>query len=609
MREWLAVVVLALVLGSAPARAAPPPPPPEEEAPETDETAEDESAVAPTPVAAPVVGTEVKEPPPAGYQEVPGSPETQTEGDLRVTVETGALRPARGYLPVQVTLQSLGRSPREVRLEAESSGGSRGGSTTRQVELGAHQRLVTWLPVPVTGSAGLVRVQSPGVSMRVFSYYSAPPSGQPLLVLGSEKAFVEGTRMERSDKRPRVSVRFIPLEDAPRELAAYVGASPIVVAGEVTALSAEAWSALEAYAATGGLLVLLKPPRDVARRLPLLAERTSGDPLLYGFGQVLLCNGAQACGTTLLEHVGFPANGQPAHEGLLSPAGPAPRWQGRGQLNDGAQPLLPGVRAPVGRFMLLITLFVLAVGPGGLLLARRKGPVALLVAVPSVALLTCLCIVAWSVLVEGFSVHAARYSFIWLDRERDRVLVAGVGGYYANLEPRGLQLPVLGVLLSPDLEWDAQTLDADWTQGMVVAGGFLPSRTYREWGELAVVPSRARLVVRREGAGYRAQNALGAELRSGCVRLGDQLWSVPALADGAEGELRILPGLSEAAIADLPSEARDRFSGGAWGVLQSKLPEGGFLARLGGAGLGPTTALAVELERGEHILRGRVDAP
>ena len=122
--------------------------------------------------------------------------------------------------------------------------------------------------------------------------------------------------------------------------------------------------------------------------------------------------------------------------------GPPPRWENnRFALRGGETPLLPNALVPVGRFLVLIFLFSLVVGPGGLMLARRKGPVALLIGVPAVALLTCLIIVADSVLGDGFVTHASRYSYTWLDRPRDRLVTSAVAGYYANLSPRRCRSP------------------------------------------------------------------------------------------------------------------------------------------------------------------------
>ncbi|WP_375768029.1 hypothetical protein NR798_41145 [Archangium gephyra] len=601
MRERLPAALLALLLCASPALAAPEPEPAvvdEETAAEetaAEEEEEDKSWV-------------------PGYQEVPGQAVNVSEGDLQATVVNSVLRPMRGYLPLEVTLYNPGSTPRAVSLSVESQRVGRSQVATRQVEVGPRQRLSAWLPVPTTSQGGLVRVRSPGASFRNFNFYSVEPEGQPVLVLGSEQAFESGTKLPRVKKRPKLSVRFVTPQDAPRELALYVGYPLVVVAGDVTALPADAWSALEAYASTGGYLILLRPPRDVAGRLPLLTTTPTG-VLPYGFGRVRVCGKAEECGAGLLTDVSLMEEPSVGHVGVVAPAGPAPSWQrGGGQrLNDGEVPLLPGVQAPVGRFLLLITLFVLAVGPGGLALARRKGPVALLIAVPSVALVTCLAIVAWSVLVEGFSVHASRYSLTWLDRDRDRALTVGLAGYYANLEPEGLRIPALAALLGPDLSWEDQATEADWTNGMVVTGGFLRSRSYREWGELAVQPSRARLTVRREGQGLRVQNALGAPLAEGYVRLGGQLWQLPELADGAEGEATLAPAsdvkVSFTGLVAFPEPVKRRFSRVPWDTLDAPLPEGGFAAKLEGPGLTPTAALPVELHEGLHFVHGRVDGP
>ncbi|MFL5357686.1 hypothetical protein [Archangium sp.] len=549
-----------------------------------------------------------------GYQEVQTHMESEADGDLRISVGSAVLRPLRGYIPLQVMVHNSGSAPRVVRISIDSNGVGRAELASRQVEVGPRQLLTVWLPVPVAAHGGSVRVQSPGLGFRIFSFYSMDPVGQPVLVLGSEKAFKAGTQLKRVDNGPKLSARFVGLEDAPRELAAYVGHAFVVVAGDVTAIPADAWSALEAYASTGGTLVLLRPPRDVNTRLPLLSGTTSGGVHPYGFGKVRLCGMAEACGAALLADATAMGEPDKAQAGVISPVGPPPSWQRHSyMLNDGEQPLLPGVQAPVGRFLLLITLFVLAVGPGGLALARRKGPVALLIAVPSVALVTCLAIVVWSVLVDGFSVHASRYSLTWLDRPRDRALTVGISGYYANLEPDGIHVPALAALLGPDVDWDAQAVEADWSNGMAVTGGFLPSRTYREWGELAVVPTRARLVVRREGKEWRVQNALGAPLAEGYVRLGGKVWELPALADGAEAALT--SGSDSTSRKTAPQLAsffgapERRFKNVSWSELDKPLQEGGFLARVEGPGMLPTAVLPVELHQGLHLVRGRVDGP
>ncbi|HEX8818700.1 MAG TPA: hypothetical protein VF794_02140 [Archangium sp.] len=566
------------------------------------------------PVGASTVVEANEEPSVPGYQLSQGQTLNMlTEGELRASLTTGVLRPSRGYIPVEVSLHNTGPTPRVVRIDVESHGANRSATATREVEVGPRQRLVAWLPVPISSRGGRVSLRGQDFATAPFTFYSVDAAGAAVLVLGSESAFHAGTDLPRVEKDPTLSVRLITPENAPRELAAYVGHAGVVVASDVTALPADAWSALEAYAATGGHLSLLRPPRDVGERLPLLTGTTPGDHP-YGFGRVRLCDAAKECGAGLLSDTIRKEGADENPVGIVSPIGPPPSWQRGGRiLNDGAQPLLPGVQAPVGRFLLLITLFVLAVGPGGLALARRKGPVAVLIAVPSVALVTCLAIVAWSVLVEGFSLHAARYGVTLLDRARDRALTVGLNAYYANLEPEGVRLPTLGALLGPDVDWDAYAMEADWTNGMVVGAGFLPSRTYREWGEVAVVPTRARLTVRREGQSLRVRNALGARLVEGSVRFGDQVWTLPALAEGAEGLATPVessaPRKSLAEVRGFPAGVEGRFSRMPWDTLSGPLPEGGFMARLEGPGMMPTAALPVELHEGLHFVVGRVDGP
>ncbi|QRN98813.1 hypothetical protein JRI60_07220 [Archangium violaceum] len=619
MRERLATALLALLLCASPALAQPsavtaqvPAPVPPPIAPAQQEVVEEDAAteVPEQEEMEPATGEERWGTAHRGYLEVQSQSVNLAEGELRATLANGVLRPARGYVPMEVTLQNPGSTPRVVRIGIESNLTGRSEVAAREVEVGPHQRLVAWVPIPVGVSGGMVRLRSPDATFRPYNFYSVDGEGQSTLVLGSEKSFQSGTSLPRVEKQPKLSVRFVPPEDAPRELASYVGHALVVVAGDVTSVPADAWNALEAYAATGGHLVLVRPPRDVAGRLPLLTSNDSGvQP--YGFGVVRLCGKAEECGAGLLSDADAMEAPSQGFVGVVSPVGRAPAWMhGSAMLNNGEQPLLPGVQAPVGRFLILITLFVLAVGPGGLALARRKGPVALLIAVPSVALVTCLAIVAWSVLVEGFSIHAARYSLTWLDREHDRALTVGVGGYYANLEPEGIQIPALGALLGPDLNWDMQVPEADWTNGMVVTGGFLPSRTYREWAEVAAVPSRARLIVRREGEVLRVQNALGAPLVAGYVEIGGREWSLPALADGAEGEATQAPSSTNHSLPELlgfSEPVKNRFARVPWDTLLGPLPEGDFIAKLEGRGMAPSSALEVELHEGLHVVRGRVD--
>jgi hypothetical protein len=556
-----------------------------------------------------------EEPVRAGYADTTGNLENLEDLDgLRVSVRTGALRARRGYTPLEVTLHNTENVPQPVRLSFQ--GYSSGSSTAeRVVELAPRQRLTTHLLVPAPVQSGLFTVNGPNLRPRQTGVYLDEGSALSALVLGPSKAFEAGTGIPRAEdsKPPEVNVRFVPVQDAPRELAAYVGFHVVAVTEEVASVPADVWAALENYAAAGGSLLVARVPRDVPQRLPLLHPEPQRDAWnAYGFGHVYLCqSGVQDCGRAMLAV-------NEASKPPLDPIGPPPRWEtSRYALAGGETPLLPNALVPLGRFLVFIFLFSLVVGPGGLILARRKGPAALLIGVPAVALVTCLIIVGNSLLVDGFVTHASRYSYTWLDRPRDRAVTAVVAGYYANLPAGTVRLPSNSVLIAP-AEVDDWLVDVNWTGGGMEADGFLPARTYVEWGELAVVPTRARLVARPEGPAVRVQNALGAPLKAGYLRLGKKTYWLPEIADGAEGvatEQGAASGTSKdpqvaliEAIVNPPVHVKRRGAHVGGGFMQP-LEEGGFVAQLGGQGFGPLAGMDVELHEGIHYVRGRVDTP
>jgi len=546
--------------------------------------------------------------PQTGYRNASGKVDVLEESDLRAAIRTATLKPPRGYTPLEVVLQNSGPVPLQVRLSFQGHYGMGSRVSQRTVDVGPRGRVVAWLPVPAALQAGTLTVDAPGLPRMSQPMYLDDAGEAAVLVLGTVKDFEAGTVMQETQESqdPLFAARFLEQKEAPRELSAYVGYPAVVIAGDATQVPSDVWAVLEAYAATGGRLVLTRPPRDVRERLPLLPTDTSSQEALYGFGHVWQCQGATACGV-LLANLPSDVTGGP-----VSPMGPPPRWDRGDALQSGLQPLLTNARAPVGRFLLLIFAFALAVGPGGLILARRKGPVAVLVVVPLVSLVTCLALVAWSVLVDGFAVHAARYSLTWLDGGRSRAVTLGVAAWYANLSPDAVQLPGTSTLLPPE-SGDEAPAALDWTEGLTVTDGFLPPRTYREWGEVAVLPSRARLVLRDEGGSLRVQNALGTALEEGYLKRGGVHYRLPALEDGAEGVLeKPVPEEPTPMLADdllrhmggglyprLVHDTKSRF----WLALS----EGDFLVRTGGLGMAPTSALKVELEAGVHLVRGRAE--
>ncbi|WP_147446844.1 hypothetical protein [Corallococcus sp. CA047B] len=541
----------------------------------------------------------------SGYREVVETPETFPEqGDLKATLRSVTLVPQRGYTPIQVTVHNSSGQPRPVRLSIHSQGRV----TERSLQLGPRERVVTYLMLPSDIQSGQLHMDSPGMPTATEGFYLDSYRGARVMVLGDLKSFVSTTQLDRAEenREPLVATRFLDARVAPRELAAYVGYDAVLVTAPPGEVPDDVWAVLESFALVGGRLVLAQPPANPRLHFPLLQD-TDAELASYGFGQVRQFLGCRdtpgLCGQRLAEDAA-------GASGVVVPAGPPPRWDRSSLLRDGRAPLLESARAPVGRFMLLIFLFTLAAGPGGLMLARRKGPLAVLIAVPTLAAITCLGLVAWSVLVDGFRVHAARYSLTLLDRERSRAVTVGLTAWYANLTEGGVSMPASSVLLSP-MEPEDPPSGLDWTRGMVLRDSFLPSRTYREWGEVAVLPSRARLTVRKAEDGIVVQNALGAAVEAGRVRFQGQLWDLPAVADGAEAKAELITSEKNVALLDLEQnhplsltyQPGLRFPAAA-SALDGDLPDGDFLVRLGGRGFAPTAAVDVDLEAGVHLMRG-----
>ncbi|MCY1000837.1 hypothetical protein OWM54_27170 [Myxococcus sp. MISCRS1] len=565
-------------------------------------------AAAPVDVA--TAATAVKAP--TGYRDASGSVDSLAQDYLRVTVRRGSLKPQRGYWAAEVTLHNGDAQPHPVHLSFRPSYGDVTHAVERTVELAPRQRLVTWLMAPVAWHSGALTVEVPGLPPITEHLFPDNDRFEPVLVVGNSESFEAVTGLTKTPEQedPLFSVRFIDAQEAPRELAAYAGFEMVVLTETATKVPADVWAVLESYALSGGRLVVANPPRDLRERLQLLQSVPLQDGP-YAFGGVWTCdNSAATCRHKIQSELSTLTDD---NRGKTRPQGLRSRWASKVSFGDDEAPLLGTARAPVGPFLLLMTAFALLVGPGAWWLTKRRGPVAVLIAVPAVSLVTCLVLIAWSVLVDGFAVHTARYSLTYLDGARARAVTVGLSGWYANLSPEPLRLPSSSVLIAPHDTEDLMA-DLDWTGGLTVGDGFLPPRTYREWGELAVVPSRARLVLVETGGEPKVQNALGVVVEEGVLRWNGQVRRLPRLADGEEGALGAAepdPGPSQANAADtlvevgMPSPAQYRLQA-ALPLFRRELKDKEFVVRTSGPGPLPTSALSAEVEASVHLIRGEV---
>lgn len=519
-----------------------------------------------------------------------------------VAVESGTVVPSHGYYPLRASIDNSAGPAQRLSLSYESNSGGRR-AIRRTVELQAGERRTVILPVPVELRFGNLRAAGPGIGKLNTTDVFFTPAYRPqtsVLALGNAADFERFVGKPRApggnayDRQERAQVQLMLPGEAPTELASFVGYDAVVVPGALFDTLPEGLRrALEAYAASGGTLVLEKQPRDLAL-FPLLDGSSSpAGRTPYGFGVVGFSLPGELVQAEVRERAA-----------RVSPTGKREAWERTGSGDS----LLPQATAPLGRFLVIIGLFTLAIGPGSILVARRRGSAALLLTIPLTAFVTCAVIIGTSLVGDGFKVHAHFEGYTLLDGASHRAVTVGLGAYYANLAPGRTRFGAGVVPLPPSRADDGQSVGFDWDDGVTIPFDFLPSRSYREWGFLAVEPSRARLGLTAAGGAPTVQNALGAQILELRLRWKGRDWTVAALDDGAAAAAVALAPTASALAAEDSFKLRgaDRFAAEVPARLVQPLGEGEFLARVRGEGFTPLGGLTLEQHESQHLIRGTV---
>lgn len=503
--------------------------------------------------------------------------------------------PNYGYFPVIIHVDNTLGPRQTVKLSYVTSGAGGARTFSRSVDVGQGERRAVTIPVPAHLRYGNVRVRAPGVTEKGEAHVYFNPvtiRQRAVMNIGTAETFQLAVGAKPSySGNANVQVVTLSAEEAPGELTPYVGWDTVVVSGpKFEQLSDAQRRALEAYAALGGHLVLMQSSRGISSSFPLLAADTPR----YGVGQLTFC---EKCGAAkVLEYnAKVPVR-------AIEPKGRRNRYSYDEEAVSELQ--LPVAVAPIGRFLLIITLFTLAIGPGSLWVAKRKGPAALLITIPGTAAVTCALIVGYSALRDGFTVHATVQGFTLLDSTSHRAVTSSVGAFYANLAPGSARFSGDTLVVAPTTSREygsvEQGASINWDEGAKLGADFVPSRSYVEWTFLAVQPTRARLVVKKEGDQVRVQNALGSEVDYAQVRLSDGVYTISSLKDGEEKAATKQNGSSAPQLGTLDK----RISDAGKQVLTSKLREGEFLAALKGPGFTPLGGLSLEHTDSRHIVRG-----
>jgi hypothetical protein len=205
------------------------------------------------------------------------------------------------------------------------------------------------------------------------------------------------------------------------------------------------------------------------------------------------------------------------------------RWDARhGMTPDSANTefakfLVPGVGlAPVSEFRILITLFVLLIGPLNYWWLKRAKRLHLMVlTVPLAAAVTTAGLFAYAIVADGFDTRVRAHSYTRLDQRSGDAVCWTRLSYYAGLSPgKGLTIPA-DIAMYPilpawagdwsvgeqrDLVWDAN--EARLTQG------WLNSRTPTQYLSVRSRKSPHHVEVLDSGDKLRVKNLLGVRIKT-----------------------------------------------------------------------------------------------
>ena len=357
--------------------------------------------------------------------------------------------------------------------------------------------------------------------------------------------------------------------DLPTQWLGYTSLDQLVLTADqlaqIQSENPEAWVAIARWVRSGGNLWLCdlgngwdKLPAALERLGPLVEANEEGDVLWYTpfAAQNVSVSSAFLREATAQERGGEPPSGgtafawRPASLGaLLISQPPFDQLSGQEwtwlQEQDGqnlgwtarhgtspnlpnesfANLLIPGVGlAPVTEFRILITLFVLLIGPVNYWFLRRYKRLHLLIlSVPLAALVVTLALFAYAVVGDGLSTRLRVRSVTTLDQQAGEALSWARLSYYAGLAPSGgLEFPTDAAVYPINPGWTEMSnfggevqltpRALQWADKQYLTEGWLASRTPTQYLTVAARRSDRKLEIAPQGDDVRVTNQLGAAI-------------------------------------------------------------------------------------------------
>lgn len=197
--------------------------------------------------------------------------------------------------------------------------------------------------------------------------------------------------------------------------------------------------------------------------------------------------------------------------------------------------LIPGVGlAPVTSYQVLISLFVIVIGPVNYFLLRKRQKLHLLIfTIPAFALLVTTLLIGYSVIADGLGIRLRARSYTLLDQRQGEAIQWARLCYYCGLTPsNGLTFPddvaVVALKEMPTshrynnsgrnyvYRWDEYPSPA---QAQRLESGWLRPRTPTQFATVLSQPSQAKIEVTRSGDGQvQIENQLGTRIEKLLLR-------------------------------------------------------------------------------------------
>ncbi|HTF91224.1 MAG TPA: hypothetical protein VK843_22620 [Planctomycetota bacterium] len=373
---------------------------------------------------------------------------------------------------------------------------------------------------------------------------------------------------------------------------------------------------LLAWAKLGGSLLVVGPrAQSLARSIPELArwmeprfelkEGSDGTPLpsgtawMFALGWLFIDESAAIDGADqilrLRERVG-------ASSGLVAdPSGS----------RMSTPPTIPDLFAlPLKVFALFLIVFAALIGPLNFVLVKRtKRPALLLLTIPAIALTAALVLLGVGIASQGLGIKIASETLVLLDQREHRASSAEQRMIFAGLSPGAGLVPGPGTSCYPGStylangrydgpEQTSRQYRINQTDGLVLSGAFIPSRTAFLQSILSEHAERARLGVKRQGEKLEIENGLGAEIQTLVLR------------DESGAYHKLASSLAESASAELvPIDEATAFGWGAdlfgnSGPLTQALPPGSYWAELEHSPFGDDCGVSGKEVQGAHHLLG-----